>query len=1317
MATTDFVVKNGLVVTDSTKVNSITDSSGPTDTLSSLYVAGGVAIAKKLHVGTEFSVGSDVTLTGDLAVNGGDITTTATTFNLVNANATTVNFAGAATTLEIGAATGTTNINNNLDVDGDVNIDGGDLTVSTLTFNLANTNATTVNFAGAATTIEIGAATGTTNINNNLDVDGDVNIDGGDLTVSTTTFNLANTTATTGNLFGAATTLNLANATAAQTISIGNASTAASTYNLGTGATTTGNTKTVNLGTGGVTGSTTNVNIGSTIGSTTTVNSGTLVGALTTQNVFNTVATTVNAFGAAGTIGIGATSGTVTVNNPTVVGSQTEVNLWNTTSTTVNAFGAGTAVNVGATSGTLTLRNPTVVGTQATVNLWNTTSTTVNAFGAATSIVMGAATGTTNIRNNLDIDGTINLDGNSLTTSATTFNLINTTATAVNFAGAATALEIGAATGTTNINNNLDVDGDVNIDGGDLTVSTATFNLANANATTGNLFGAATSIVMGAATGTTNIRHNLDVDGDVNIDGGDLTVSTATFNLANANATTVNFAGAATTLEIGAATGTTNINNNLDVDGDVNIDGGDLTVSTATFNLANTTATTGNLFGAATAVNIGAATGTLTVGNPTLTMTNGTGFNMNGANPSIASSNTGTASIFNANIATINFGQAADISMGSTTGLVTARGRLAVNATTASTSTATGALTVGGGAGIGGAVFVGGGVNIAGTQAAINTTTPGTGQYGLHFNGQSTADSAVGITFNGGTTAANANAGIYVQGSGAYGTRMYIATTDSYAAGSKTAISIGADGVTNFVRARPTALGNVIIDAGNISSYVFNGTLSMGVSGVGLSGSATFTANQSTASTFTVTSNATDVNTASTIVARNASGNFAAGTITASLSGNATSANQVNNSVTFNNGGSGAASGTTFNGSAAQTISYNTIGAPSTTGTNASGTWAIAISGNAATATNLSTNRNNWSTNGTISAVVGQLAWKNYANGHTIFDASASTSPDGGAVSNTNAAVAWSGTYPTLMGWNGSTTYGVRVDSARVADNGGVTSLAAGSAITLSATTGAITVSHSDTSSVADVSAASNQFVTGITFDTFGHVQSITRGSPSGFLTGESDTLATVTARGASTSTPCTFTGNVNINTPASLFFGSQTRQMVNLWGTNYGIGVQSSTTYFRSDSRFSWHRAGSHNDAENNPGGGTVAMTLDGSSNLTVTGSLFATTKSFLIDHPTKPGMQLRYGSLEGPENGVYVRGKLIDGNVIELPDYWTGLVHADSITVNLTAAGAGQQLYVEKIENNCVHVVNETGKPVNCFYTVYGERKDVDKLEVEIE
>ena len=64
-----------------------------------------------------------------------------------------------------------------------------------------------------------------------------------------------------------------------------------------------------------------------------------------------------------------------------------------------------------------------------------------------------------------------------------------------------------------------------------------------------------------------------------------------------------------------------------------------------------------------------------------------------------------------------------------------------------------------------------------------------------------------------------------------------------------------------------------------------------------------------------------------------------------------TGVGSVANSVTFTNTG-GAASGTTFNGSAARIIDYSTVGAPKADGTGASGTWAISISGNAATVTN-----------------------------------------------------------------------------------------------------------------------------------------------------------------------------------------------------------------------------------------------------------------------------------------------------------------------------------------------------------------------------
>jgi hypothetical protein len=117
----------------------------------------------------------------------------------------------------------------------------------------------------------------------------------------------------------------------------------------------------------------------------------------------------------------------------------------------------------------------------------------------------------------------------------------------------------------------------------------------------------------------------------------------------------------------------------------------------------------------------------------------------------------------------------------------------------------------------------------------------------------------------------------------------------------------------------------------------------------------------------------------------------------------------------------------------------------------------------------------------------------------------------------------------------------------------------------------------------------------------------------------------------------------------------------------------------------------------------------------LEIRGELSATNKSFVIDHPTKPGMKLRYGSLEGPENGVYVRGQLLGTNIIETPDYWRGLVHDDSCTIHLTPIGNYQQLYVEKIQDYKVYVGTASTFEINCFYSVWAERKDISKLNVE--
>jgi hypothetical protein len=70
-----------------------------------------------------------------------------------------------------------------------------------------------------------------------------------------------------------------------------------------------------------------------------------------------------------------------------------------------------------------------------------------------------------------------------------------------------------------------------------------------------------------------------------------------------------------------------------------------------------------------------------------------------------------------------------------------------------------------------------------------------------------------------------------------------------------------------------------------------------------------------------------------------------------------------------------------------------------------------------------------------------------------------------------------------------------------------------------------------------------------------------------------------------------------------TLSFGASLRQMIHLWSTTYGIGVQDFTLYQRTDGGFAWYRGGTHNNAALNAGGGQTLMTLDEANGLFVSG------------------------------------------------------------------------------------------------------------------
>ncbi len=730
---------------------------------SSQTVASEVNFQNDVELDQTLTVTGDSTFNGSVAADGGNITTTQTSFDLVNENATTVNFAGDATTVNIGAITGLTTINNDLRVDGVVDIYGtnnpeyslkirgvsgtgsviavetasnasgigidardnsltgyvnyhstanefrfnisdiaattvqtdalvitdtgfveinsninstsssngalvvvggvgigGDLNVAgdqqvdgnlavegtilsttQTSFDLLNTSVTSLNFAKAATTIDIGSTTGTTIINHDLEVNGNVTL--GDSTTDSVTINgqldllMPDNTVSAFELiessnsyfkvdtsnglelitFGSTPLVTVLNSTDAT-----NSSTASVTFAGGVGI-----AKKLFVGTD------LTVEGNTSLGNEVSTDSLDVIGQVDVLLPDNNSTSLVIRENLSDYLTVVTTNTDESVS----IGTTPKLKVLNVTDSTSKDTGAlivegGAGIEKNLTVGIdltvdrdatvtrdLAVNGGDLTTTATTFNLINSNATTVNFAGAATAIEIGAATGTTNINNNLDVDGDVNIDGGDLTVSATTFNLANTTATTVNAFGDGTTITIGTTTGLTNIRHNLDVDLDLNVDGGDITTSATTFNLINANATTVNFAGASTAIEIGAASGTTNINHNLDVDLDLNVDGGDITTSATTFNLLNTAATTVNFAGDATTIEIGAATGTTSINHNLTVDldatvtGDLAVNGGDLTTTATTFNLINANATTVNFAGAATTLNVG-ANGTINIG-------------------------------------------------------------------------------------------------------------------------------------------------------------------------------------------------------------------------------------------------------------------------------------------------------------------------------------------------------------------------------------------------------------------------------------------------------------------------------------------------------------------------------------------------------------------------------------------------------------------------------------------------------------------------------------------------------------------------------
>ena len=110
--------------------------------------------------------------------------------------------------------------------------------------------------------------------------------------------------------------------------------------------------------------------------------------------------------------------------------------------------------------------------------------------------------------------------------------------------------------------------------------------------------------------------------------------------------------------------------------------------------------------------------------------------------------------------------------------------------------------------------------------------------------------------------------------------------------------------------------------------------------------------------------------------------------------------------------------------------------------------------------------------------------------------------------------------------------------------------------------------------------------------------------------------------------------------------------------------------------------------------------------------GHILAAKKNFDIKHPSKKGYRLRHTCPEAPYNDVYIRGKVKNKDKIELPSYWKNSVDRDSITVQLQPIGAHQDVIIKRIDDKYIYLQAKGGMPINCYYHVFAERSDGEKL-----
>jgi hypothetical protein len=553
----------------------------------------------------------------------------------------------------------------------------------------------------------------------------------------------------------------------------------------------------------------------------------------------------------------------------------------------------------------------TADGNETTLTVTDPTADRTITLPDATTTLVGTDT-TDTLTNKTLTSPTINT---SVLTSSSSINVFNTTATTVNFAGAATSLNLGASSGTTTVNNSLTVTGNLTVNGTTTTVNSTVTTLDDPVITLGGDTSPSTDDNKDRGV---EFRWHNGTSPKIGFFGFDDSTGYFTF-IPDANNTSEVFSGTTGTLDVASVTGSAASWTSART---ITL-GGDLTGSVSIDGSANVTLNATVASVAANSVDLG----TDTVGNYVASITNGnyiTGGD--GGSESAALTLAVDATSNNTSSKVV----ARDSSGNFAAGTITAA--LSGNATTATTLQTSRTISLGGDVS-GSASFDGSSdititATISSNSVALGTDT--TGNYvasitnGNYITGGDGGSEGAGLTLAVDATTTNTaskvvardSSGNFAAGTITAALSGNASTASAWATGRTitltgdvTGVSSTWDGSSNISFATTIAADSVALGTdttGNYVASITNGSYITGGDG------------GSESAGLTLAVDATTTNTASKVVARDSSGNFAAGTITAALSGNASTATTLETTRTL--------WGQNFNGGANVTGSLTNVG-------------------------------------------------------------------------------------------------------------------------------------------------------------------------------------------------------------------------------------------------------------------------------------------------------------------------------------------------------------------------------------------------------